>query len=119
MKRRDFVVHSAGLAVLGAIPLGATAAPTSRHGTLLENPEAWVGTSFRLANGNRLKLVNVKPLADDGQSTQYRLQFRSRSGAMPEGTYALDCGWCTEQLFLHPGIEGPVACINRLLPFKN
>ena len=51
--------------------------------------------------------------------SQYRLQFRSRSGAMPEGTYALDCGWCTEQLFLQPGIEGPVACINRLLPFKN
>ena len=77
------------------------------------------GAELAISYQGDVMLKRVKPLADDGQSRLYRLQFRSRSGAMPEGTYALDCGWCTEQLFLQPGIEGPVACINRLLPFKN
>ena len=117
MKRRDFVLRSAAVALLGAVPLGAMAA--SRRGTLLENPTAWLGSSFRLDNGNRLELVNVESVAGDGQSTQYRLQFRTRSGFMPpEGTHRLDCGWCEEYLFLQPGLEGPVACVNRLAPRK-
>ena len=112
MKRRDFVVRSAGAAVLGAVPLGAVAA---LRGSLLDDPKAWLGTTFRLPDGSYLELADVEALAGDRYSRQVRLQFRMLTGAAPrEGTHALECGSGEETLFLQAGREGPVACINRL-----
>lgn len=112
MKRREFVLRSAGAALLSAIPLGVAAAV---RGSLLDDPLAWIGKVFRLADGSHLELADVERLAGDSHSTQYRLQFRTVSGAVPrEGTHALSCGWNDERLFLQSGRQGPVACINRL-----
>lgn len=112
MKRRDFLMRSAGTAVLGAMPLGATA---GWRGPLLDDPQAWLGREFRLADGSRLTLAAVEQLPTDGRSKQARLQFRVQSGTAPrEGSHALSCGVEEETLFLQAGRDGPVACINRL-----
>lgn len=113
MKRRDFMRRSAGTALLGALPLAATA---GWHGALLDDPEAWIGREFRLADGTGLTLAAVEQLPADGYSRQARLQFKLMSGSAPrEGTHALRCGIEEESLFLQAGREGPVACINRLI----
>lgn len=112
MKRRDFLVRSAGAALLGAIPFGVAAA---MRGSLLDDPLAWVGTRFRAADGAVLELANVEQLACDRHSTQVRLQFRTIAGNAPgEGTHVLASGWSEEALFLQSGRDGPVACVNRL-----
>jgi hypothetical protein len=112
MQRRDFMLRSAGAALLGAIPFGASAA---LRGPLLEDPLAWLGTMFRLPDGSRIELAGVEPVVGDRLSTQVRLQFRTVSGSAPrEGTHVLAAGWHEELLFLQAGREGPVACINRL-----
>ena len=112
MQRRDFMLRSASAALLGAVPLGASAA---LRGSLLDDPLAWVGTTFRLRDGSFLELADVESVASDRYSRQLRLQFRVLAGAAPrEGTHALECGWRQERLFLQDGHEGPVACINRL-----
>ena len=112
MKRRDFLVRSAGAALLGAVPFGIAAAV---RGSLLDDPLAWVGTRFRAAEGVVLELAGVEQLACDRHSTQLRLQFRSVAGSVPrEGTHVLASGWGEEALFLQTGRDGPVACINRL-----
>lgn len=112
MKRRDFVLRTTGAALLGAVPLGAAAA---LRGSLLDDPVAWLGTTFRLSDGGYLELADVESLAGDQYSRQVRLQFRVLAGAVPrEGTHALACGSGEEMLFLQAGRSGPVACINRL-----
>lgn len=113
MKRREFIRRSAGTALLGAIPLGAAA---GWRGPLLDDPDAWLGRVFRLADGSELELAAVERLPFDGRSQQARLQFRLVAGTAPrEGTHALQCGLDAEELFLQPGRTGPVACINRLV----
>ena len=112
MKRRDFLVRSAGAALLGAVPFGVVRAA---RGTLLDDPVAWIGAEFRLADGTRLELADVEQVAGGRQSAQARLQFRTVAGSTPvEGTHTLASAWCEEPLFLQAGREGPVACINRL-----
>lgn len=112
MKRREFLVRSAGAALLAATPLGMAAA---MRGSLLEEPQAWVGSEFRLADGSRITLAGVEQLACDRHTTQLRLQFHTVSGAAPaEGTHVLTSGWRDEPVFLQAGHAGPVACINRL-----
>ncbi|MGQ0800604.1 MAG: hypothetical protein ACT4NL_10905 [Pseudomarimonas sp.] len=112
MKRRDFMLRSAGSVMLGAAPLGAAAA---WHGALLDDPQSWIGREFRLADGSQLALAAVEPVANDRDSIQMRLQFRVVSGSTPrEGSHALSCGFDEETLFLQPGRDGPVACLNRL-----
>lgn len=112
MSRRAFLKHTAAAALLGAVPLGVAAAA---RGSLLDDPEAWVGTRFRVADGGMLELARAERVASGGQSSQWRLQFRTLSGAAPgEGMHALACGFDQEVLFLQSGRAGPVACINRL-----
>ena len=112
MKRRDFMLRSSAAALVGAIPVAANAA---MRGPLVEDPLAWVGKVFRLADGSLLELARVEPVASDRISTQFRLQFHMLAGDAPrEATHALCCGFDEEALFLQPGREGPVACINRL-----
>jgi hypothetical protein len=112
MKRRDFMLRSSSAALLGAMPLAASA---TWRGPLLDDPQAWIGREFRLADGSVLSLHAVEALPSDGRSTQFRLQFRTFAGASPrEGSHALRCGFDEEVLFLQPGSAGPVACINRL-----
>jgi hypothetical protein len=112
MKRREFVMRSATAGLIGAIPLGVAAAI---RGPLLEDPLAWLGTTFALPDGGHLELVGVETLPGDRHSTQLRLQFRSVSGASPrEGTHALATTWGEQSLFLQSGRDGPVACVNRL-----
>lgn len=112
MKRRDFLVRSAGAAVLAAAPLGVGAAWS---GPLLDDPNAWIGRRFQLADGSQLALAGVEHVLGDRHSTQFRLRFTVVSGTAPrEGIHALRCGLDEEALFLQSGREGPVACINRL-----
>jgi hypothetical protein len=112
MKRRDFMLRSSGAALLGAMPLAASA---SWRGPLLDDPQAWIGREFRLADGSLLSLDAVESVPSDARSTQFRLQFRAVAGSTPrEGSHALRCGFDEEVLFLQPGRDGPVACINRL-----
>ena len=112
MKRREFLLRSAGAALLGAVPLGVAAAV---RGSLLDDPLAWIGTRFTLADGCALELAGVEQLPGDRHSTQLRLQFRTLAGSAPcEGTHALRSGWSEDALFLQAGREGPVACVNRL-----
>ena len=113
MKRRDFMMRTARTALLGAMPLGAAA---GWRGPLLDDPEAWIGRTFRMDDGTDLTLASVEMLPTDGRSKQARLQFKVAAGAAPrEGTHALRCGVEEEALFLQNGREGPVACINRLI----
>jgi len=112
MKRREFLKRSAGAALLGAVPVGVAAAA---RGPLLDDPQAWIGARFGLADGSLLELARVEPVAFDAASSQWRLQFRVLAGAAPrEGLHALACGLGGEELFLQAGREGPVACVNRL-----
>lgn len=112
MKRRDFLVRSAGAVVLAAAPLGASGAWS---GPLLDDPDAWIGRRFDLADGSQIVLAGVERVAGDRYSSQFRLTFNVVSGTAPrEGTHALRCGLDEEALFLQSGREGPVACINRL-----
>lgn len=112
MKRRQFLLHSTGVALLGALPVGVAAA---MRGTLLDDPLAWIGTRFDLADGCAIELAAVEELPGDGRSTQLRLQFRTRAGSTPcEGLHALRNAWSEQALFLQQGRDGPVACINRL-----
>lgn len=111
MKRRDFLMRSAGAALLAAVPIGVAAAA---RGSLLDEPLAWIGTRFHTPDGAVMVLDQVEQLDGDRHSTQLRLQFRSLSGVVPEGTHVLASGWCEEPLFLQAGHAGPVACINRL-----
>lgn len=112
MKRRDFLVRSAGAALLGAVPFGIAAAS---RGSLLDDPLAWIGTAFRTADGAVIELAQVEQLACDRTSTQVRLHFRALFGAVPgEGTHTLASSRGKEMLYLQSGREGPVACLNRL-----
>lgn len=112
MKRRDFLLRSAGAALLGAVPLCVAAAS---RGSLLDDPQGWIGTRFGLGDGSTLELARAERVSGDAQSSQWRLQFRTVTGNDPrEGTHALACGFREESLFLQAGREGPVACINRL-----
>lgn len=112
MKRREFVVRSAGAALLGALPVGAMAAS---RGALLDDPQAWLGARFRTGQGSLLELADVERLAGDRHTTQWRLGFRVVEGAAPaEGTHVLACGSREDALFLQAGRQGPVACVNRL-----
>lgn len=112
MKRRDFLLRSAGAAVLAATPLAVLAAT---RGTLLDDPLAWVGTRFRLAEGGQLELAAVDSLACDRHCTQRSLRFRVVTGcAAVEGTHVLAHAGGEEMLFLQAGREGPVAHVNRL-----
>lgn len=110
MKRRHFLACTATAAVAGALP-----AMVGARGALLDDPEAWVGTVFGLADGSRIRLDRVEHLARDRHSIQTRLQFHSVAGATPgEGLHRLDHGLRAQELFLQRGGEGPVACVNRL-----
>jgi hypothetical protein len=112
MNRRDFLSRSTAAALLAAVPVVVVAAT---RGPLLEDPTAWIGTTFRLADGSRLELAAVEELACDRYSTQVRMHFRTVSGVSPaEGTHALSSAWSEEDVFLQPGRVGAVACINRL-----
>lgn len=112
MKRRDFLVRSAGAALLGALP---AAMASNLRGPLLDDPAAWIGTTFRTTGGARLTLAAVEQLGGDRHTTQLRLQFRVLTGDAPgEGTHVLASGWSEQALFLQCGREGPVACLNRL-----
>jgi hypothetical protein len=104
MKRREFMMRGAGTALLGALPLGATA---GWSGPLLDDPEAWVGRTFRIEDGTELTLAAVETLPTDGRSRQARLQFTVGAGSPPrEGTHALRCGVERESLFLQSGRDG-------------
>jgi hypothetical protein len=112
MKRRDFLSCSTGSVLLATLPCAAVAAA---RGSLLDDPQAWLGTAFRTATGATLELAEVEQLAGDAYSQQVRLRFRTVSGvAPPEGTHLLASGWSRESLFLQNGREGSVACVNRL-----
>ncbi len=112
MKRRDFFLSSTGAALLGSLPCVASAA---LRGSLLDDPQAWVGTAFHTTDGAMLELAEVEKLAGDTYSDQVRLRFRTIAGSAPsEGTHLLASGWSSESLFLQSGREGPVACVNRL-----
>lgn len=112
MKRRDFLLGASAAALIGAVP---TALAAAARGTLFDDPSAWIGTRFQLADGSRLELAAVEELACDRHSSQLRLQFRSLAGYPPrEGTHALRSGWSEEFLFLQPARDGAVACVNRL-----
>ena len=112
MKRRAFLQHAASAALLAAAPIGFAA---HTRGRLLDEPHAWTGESFRLADGSVIVLAAVEELSCDLHTRQVRLQFHVRSGTDPaEGTHALASGWREEQVFLQPGVAGPVACVNRL-----
>lgn len=112
MKRRDFLLRSAGATLLAATPVAVLAAT---RGSLLEDPQAWVGTCFRLADGARIELADVEQLACDRHCTQLCLRFRTLSGAAPvEGTHLLASARGEQALFLQAGREGPVAHVNRL-----
>ena len=112
MKRRHFLLQSAGASLLGALPLGAVAA---LRGNLLDDAQAWIGESFQLPDGGRVQLTRVESLPGDRRTTQLRLQFRSIAGTVPpEGTHALEGRGILQDLFLQAGREGPVACVNRL-----
>jgi hypothetical protein len=112
VKRRHFLIRSAGAALCAAVPLGAAAA---LRGSLLDDPESWLGQTFRLPDGARLELARVERRALDRHATQWRLQFRKLAGDSPaEGMHALASTWREEQVFLQDGREGPVAWVNRL-----
>lgn len=112
MKRRDFLSCSTGTVLLAALPCAAHAA---LRGSLLEDPQAWVGTAFHTPDGATLELREVEQLAGDPYSQQVRLRFHTIAGTTPsEGTHMLASGWSREALFLQNGREGPVACVNRL-----
>lgn len=112
MKRRDFLFCSTGSLLLAALPLSALAAA---RGSLLDDPQAWLGTAFQTADGATLELAEVEQLGGDGYTQQVRLRFRTLAGASPtEGIHQLVNGWHRESLFLQNGRAGPVACVNRL-----
>lgn len=112
MKRRDFLVRTAGAALLAATPVAVLAVS---RGTLLDDPQAWVGTRFRLTEGAHIELVAVERLACDRHCTQLSLRFRTLSGSAPaEGTHVLASARGEATLFLQAGRDGPVAHVNRL-----
>ena len=112
MKRRDFLLRSAGAALLAATPLSVLAAA---RGGLLEDPQAWIGTRFRLAGGAEIELAAVEQLGCDRHCTQHCLRFRALSGSTPpEGTHLLTGPHGQHALFLQVGRDGPVAHLNRL-----
>ncbi len=113
MKRRDFLLGSTAAGVAVAAAFGAASLPWRR--SLLDDPRAWVGTQFELPDGTRLVLESVSDAGSDAYSVQTRLQFALREGAAPrEGSHELRSATACETLFLQPGRQGPVACINRL-----
>lgn len=112
MKRRDFLIQSAGVALLGTAPLSLVASP---RGDLLDDPSAWVGTRFRTDDGTTLELSGVTELNIDPRSRQCRLQFRAVTGPAPtDGLHRLIAADCEQTLFLQSGGHGPVACLNLL-----
>lgn len=112
MKRRDFLLSSAAVALTASAPLGAR---VLQSGSLLDDPQAWVGTEFELPDGTRVVLSGVFDQRFDAHTVQSRLQFTLRAGSVPrEGSYVLCSRAQNETLFLQAGREGPVACINRL-----
>jgi hypothetical protein len=112
MNRRHFLLGTAGAALVGAIPVAVTAAA---RGSLLDDPAAWIGSHFRLADGSQLELAAVDELSCDRHSSQLRLRFRSLNGVAPaEGIHPLSTGWSEDSLFLQPARDGAVACVNRL-----
>jgi hypothetical protein len=112
MKRREFFLATAGAALVVAVPAVSTA--LSRR-ALLDDPQAWLGDEFLLADGARLRLAGVEHLQCDEHCTQARLQFSMVAGAAPaEGAHELRSASGCESVFLQAGRAGPVACINRL-----
>ena len=111
MNRRDFLMRSAGAMALVATP---TAVLAHARGSLLEDPQAWVGTRFDAANGARLELAGVEGQCSDGHCSRFSLRFRTLSGTVPEGTYHLAGAHGEELLYLQAGQAGPVAHVSRL-----
>lgn len=114
MNRRQFVAVSlATTAVAGLVPGLIFQA---RRAGLAEAPDQWLGRQFTLDDGAILELESVEYVDDSTHCRQSRLHFRQIAGVSPvEGTYELHCGLSSQPLFLQPGANGPVACINRLV----
>jgi hypothetical protein len=112
MKRRDFLLSSAAVAIVAGAPFGASAL---QRGSLLDDPHAWIGTEFALPDGTRLVLSSVSERRFDAHTVQSNLQFTSHAGTpLREGSYELCSEALNETLFLQAGRAGPVACVNRL-----
>ena len=112
MKRRHFMLCTSAAAVAATAPLSASA---MRRPALLDDPQAWIGTEFVSADGTRLRLADVVGVRVDHATMQADLRFEVMQGDSPrEGSYVLRCGETDETLYLQPGRNGPVACINRL-----
>lgn len=112
MKRRDFLSRSTGTLLVAALPCAALAAT---RGSLLDDPQAWLGTAFRTTGGAMLELTDVEQLSGDPYTRQERLRFRTLTGASPiEGIHSLASDGSHESVYLQSGREGPVACVNRL-----
>ena len=112
MKRRHFMLCTSAATVAAAVPLSAAAA---RRPALLDDPRAWLGSEFVSAEGVRLRLAEVVGVRVDSATMQADLKFEVVQGDAPrEGSYVLRCDESEETLYLQPGQQGPVACINRL-----
>lgn len=112
MKRRDFLLGSTAVALAASAPLGAS---VLQRGSLLDDPQAWIGAEFELPDGTRLVLSGVSDRRVDAHSVQSNLQFTLRAGTLPrEGSHELCSRALNETLFLQAGRDGPVACLNRL-----
>ena len=51
MKRRDFLLRSTAVAAVAGVPFGVA---LLQRGSLLDDPQAWIGTEFELPDGVRL-----------------------------------------------------------------
>lgn len=112
MKRRHFMLSTSVAAVAATAPLTATA---MHRPALLDDPRAWLGTEFTSSDGVRLKLTDVVGVRVDRHTMQANLHFSVMDGELPhEGLHLLHCDQTDEALYLQPGQNGPVACINRL-----
>lgn len=112
MKRRHFMLCTSAATVTAALPLSAAAA---RRPALLDDPRAWLGAEFVSDEGARLRLADVVGVRVDSATMQADLRFEVIQGNAPhEGSHVLRCGESIETLYLQPGKNGPVACINRL-----
>lgn len=112
MKRRHFMLCTSAAAIATTAPL---AAASLHRPALLDDPRAWLGTEFTSGNGVRMKLSDVVGVRVDRHTMQANLHFSVLDGEAPhEGLHLLRCDQADETLYLQPGQNGPVACINRL-----
>ncbi len=112
MNRRQFMRCGGMAAAVAAVPLGAV---LTRRPALLDDPQAWLGAVFSTEEGLRLRLVEVSGVRVDRHTVQAGLRFDLLEGRHEtDGSHTLRCSGQEATLFLQPGMNGPVACVNRL-----